>query len=80
MHCPKCSTSLCLCELCRRIYDCIVDNTDSELLICKGCRLTRPVAWWDALQLDIETEIDLTKKAEEAPEELSGQVECPWGD
>jgi hypothetical protein len=60
------------------------DNTNAELFVCKGCKLTRPTVWWDTLQLDINTEMNWVSPdpvdEEEMPEELAGYCESPWSD
>ena len=89
MCCPRCGTSLYLDEQSKRIDNVITENKDAEFFVCKGCGLKRPEAWWESLQLDINTEIDWSKNEEEnlikedaeaLPEELAGYCEAPWGD
>jgi hypothetical protein len=83
MYCPNCSITLCFCDSCKRIDNLLNENTDAELFICKGCKLTRPFIWWSALELDINTEIKWPEPevvTEEVPEELTGYCESPWGD
>ena len=82
MFCPNCSTKLCFCEGCKQITDSLTENKDKELFICKGCKFTRPLAWWSALELDINTVLEWSKveeNEEEVPEELTGYCESPWG-
>ena len=47
------------------------------------CSLNRPKEWWDALELDINTEIKFDEKLEEVEEiedEWNGYCENPWND
>jgi hypothetical protein len=69
MFCPKCGTTIKL-------------ETVNELIAC-SCTFVRPKAWWDALQIDINTAIDWKEKEqeiEEIPDELDGYCESPWAD
>jgi len=49
---------------------------------CWGCGFARPEVWWDAIELDVHTEIKFPeeKKEEELPEELTGYCESPWAE
>jgi hypothetical protein len=64
----------------------LTETVNSELFTCKGCKLARPDVWWEALQLDVNTEFKLPEEnkepikpvVEEVPEEISGSREAPW--
>lgn len=69
MRCPKCGSIVKL-------------EGATELITCP-CNFTRPKVWWDALQLDVNTEIKFDGAVvteEEIPDELTGYCESPWGD
>jgi hypothetical protein len=81
MYCPNCSTYLCFCESCKTLSNFLTQNKNSELFVCKRCRFTRPMVWWNALELDINTEIEFAEEVideEELPDEITGYCESPW--
>ena len=86
MNCPRCGIILDLDKQSKEIdlelYKSKWGETPKECFRCKGCGLVRPDSWFDALELDINTEIKFNEEApkEEVPEELAGPVEAPWGD
>jgi len=89
MYCPRCGILLHLDEQSKRIDNAITDNKEAELFVYKGCGFRRSEAWWESLQLDVNTEIDwgkaeeeklIKEDADELPEELAGYCESPWGD
>jgi len=85
LFCPACGTRLFLDAQSKSIDLALSVSTWGEVpkdcYRCKGCGLTRPDAFWEGLELDINTEIKFEETVkEEIPEELAGQVEHPWGD
>lgn len=79
MYCPKCGHEVNL-------------KTNNELVVC-SCTFIRPLAWWNVLELDINTEIDWIKKeekleplptlpsdVEDLPEDWNEYCESPWND
>jgi hypothetical protein len=89
MFCPKCGIFLHFDEQSVRVDKIITESNDEELFVCKGCSLTRPLVWWSALELDINTKVSWVNVEEEKfiiedagtqPEELEGWCESPWCD
>lgn len=86
MSCPKCGVIVHIdkqsVEISSGCNSAMWGATPEGFLRCWGCGLLRPVLWWEALELDVNTEIKLPEpsKVEEIPEELAGTREAPFGD
>ena len=79
MHCPKCGRFFGWDDMSKRI-DADINKWEgfvvpSGFYRCRQCRLIRPEAWWEALDLDINTEIPLPVEEECKLDEVPPQVD-----